>query len=149
MVGAEVHVDKEQTHTRSGSIKRELGRQGKPVMVIGRIMGISRAFVFLLVFFPAVCFAEPFLVCDPMTDATETQVTLDGNQGAWVPYLEQQMEDGNTYCVLLDLAGLTNGSHTVTAKARNFWGESAPSNPFVFGKQDAPVPGGFGLKRGN
>jgi len=107
---------------------------------------MKKILVFLVVFFPAVCFASPFLVCDTMTDVNETQVTIDGVAQGWVPYEEREF-GGQTYCVLADLAGISKGNHTVTAQARNFWEESAQSDPFDFSKQDAPVPGGFELKK--
>lgn len=101
--------------------------------------------ILALCLLPAIAFASPFLVCDPMTGVEQTQVTLDGEPQGWVPYAEQDF-GGTTYCVLMDLAGLANGSHTATAEADwGVWGASDPSVPFDFSKPDVQAPAGFVL----
>lgn len=91
-------------------------------------------------------YAEPFLVCDPMPDAEQTQVTLDGTPQPWTDYQEADF-DGTTYCVLMDLDSISTGGHTVTAKARNIWGETSDSDPLDFTKSAGGPPAGIGVKR--
>lgn len=82
---------------------------------------------------PSLAAAEPFLVCDPMTNVDQTRVTVSGSQEPWQDYTEATV-DGVTYCVLMDLAGIPEGSYIATAAARNIWGESSESDPFDFTK---------------
>lgn len=104
---------------------------------------MKKLLVALLVLFPTICFAEPFLVCDPMSGAEQTQVVLDGTPQGWKPYSERDF-GGQIYCVLMDLVGLSNGAHTVTAEADfGVWGNPGYSDPFEFVKPDLRAPQGF------
>lgn len=82
--------------------------------------------------------AGPFLVCDPYpASQAVTSFTLfwDGSAtGVSVPVLT---DSTGTY-LHFDLAATTAGSHTVKARAKNAWGESADSLPFTFTKSGAP-----------
>jgi len=106
----------------------------------------------ILLFAPIVCFADMHLTCDladPAMDITEVRVTMDGNVGEWTPYVEAVF-DGETRCDLMNVTGLVNGNHEVTAEWRNSWGEaSAPSSPLSFSRPAIPTtgPAGLGLKR--
>ena len=102
----------------------------------------------LFVSMTSMAFAAPLLVCDvaPTADAvTQSQVTVNGTAGTWMTYTTQTI-DGVLVCVLQDLAPLTSGSYTVTAKFKNAWGESVASNPFVFTKALPGKPSTMGLK---
>ena len=98
--------------------------------------------------FHSVAQAAPLLVCDPAPaseQVTHAQVTTNGTAGAWIPYTTQTI-GGTTYCVLQDLATLTSGSYTVTAKFRNAWGDSVASSPFTFVKAIPGAPSGIAIK---
>ena len=84
--------------------------------------------------------AGPFLVCDPYPAAsavTSFTIFWDGaTTGISVPVFT----DATGTFIHVDLASVTNGSHTVKARARNSWGESTDSLPFVFVKQVPTSP---------
>jgi hypothetical protein len=84
--------------------------------------------------------AAPFLVCDPYpasSAVTSFTIFWDGaTTGISVPVFT----DATGTYIHLDLASVTNGSHTVKARAKNSWGESADSSPFVFVKQAPATP---------
>jgi hypothetical protein len=89
----------------------------------------------LFCLFPAVCYASPFLVCDPYTAAdqvTNFQVTID----TAAPVDSAPVTNALKY----DLANVSSGSHTAKVKACNIWGCSADSAPFTFVKQLPGVP---------
>jgi hypothetical protein len=99
------------------------------------------AFCLVLLSF-AVAFGNPFLVCDPQTDVDEYVVTIDGVTTT-EPYQEVVFSDG-TYAVIKDLDGIPDGTHNVSVKAKNMWGESV-SVPFVFSSVKPSSPSGIGL----
>lgn len=95
--------------------------------------------------------AAPFLVCDPYpTDdatkgvPTEFAVTISGIAA---PIVTPAVAAGtNKVAMKLDLGTLNlSGAKTVTAKARNQWGESAATAPFSFTANVPAAPGGLGL----
>ncbi|MBW2411893.1 MAG: hypothetical protein JRF72_19025 [Deltaproteobacteria bacterium] len=90
-------------------------------------------------FLPAVCFANPFLVCDPQTGVAEYEIYMDGVRMGNAP----AQADGS---LLYDLQGITPGQYTWTATACNEWGCSELSDPY---ESPAPVgkPSGVRLKR--
>ena len=96
--------------------------------------------LFLVMLFPAIASASPFLVCDPYpAGSAVTSFTLfwDGaTTGVVVPVLT----DATGTYFHVDLSTVTNGSHTVKARARNSWGESADSLPFTFVKLVPSAP---------
>jgi len=97
----------------------------------------------LLLLFPFAVTAAPFLVCAPYPDTgpqpTEFVVTL-GTQTITVPATPSDPGEPEGVWMKWDLAGLNPGKHTVTVKARNAWGESADSAPFVFIVGGVAVP---------
>jgi len=97
--------------------------------------------VLLLVvcFLPAICLANPFLVCDPVDGVVDYEIYKDGIKIGGVP----AQADGS---LLYDLQGITPGQYTWTAKACNEWGCSDLSDPY---QSPAPAqkPSGVRLKR--
>lgn len=95
-------------------------------------------------------FAAPFLVCDPYpTDVsaqavpTEFVVSISGLAPITTP---ASPVGTNQVRLRLDLGPLNlTGTKTVTAKARNAWGESESSAPFTFTAGVPAIPGGIGL----
>lgn len=91
--------------------------------------------------------AAPFLTCDPYPSTgqqpTEFVVTVSGIA---TPIVSPAVDVTGGKALRLDLGPLNlSGSKTVTAKARNAWGESAASAPFAFTAGIPAVPGGLGL----
>ena len=105
-------------------------------LLVGLILAVS-------LIFASTVWANPFLVCDPQPDTDEFVVVIDGVQTI-VPYQETVI-GGDTVVVLADLAGIEDGNHTVSVKAKNIWGESSPS-PFLFSKILPSVPGQIDIK---
>ena len=91
-------------------------------------MKILLALIILLVF-PVITQAAPFLICDPQVGINEYVVTYDGIEEI-VSYNENHSSGS---VILKDLAGITEGNHTIDVKAVNVWGESATVN-FPFSK---------------
>jgi hypothetical protein len=105
----------------------------------------------LLAFLPVVAQTAPFLTSNPYqtnvsADAVPTEfvVTISGIAQ---PITAPAVAVGtNQVWLKLDLGPLNlSGSRTVTAKARNAWGESATSSPFVFTAGPPTAPSGLGL----
>lgn len=91
--------------------------------------------------------AAPFLTCDPYPatgqQPTEFVVTI---AGLTAPVVTPAVDVTGGKALRLDLGPLNlSGSKTITAKARNAWGESAASAPFTFTAGVPGVPGGLGL----
>jgi len=90
--------------------------------------------------------AAPFLLCDPYPSSgpqpVEFLVTVGTAPPVVVPATRQT--DGSVI-LKWDIAGIGTGAKTVTAKARNAWGESAASAPFSFTAGTPAAPGGIGL----
>ncbi len=84
--------------------------------------------------------AGPYLVCDPYAVSvglTSFTVFWDGaTTGVSAPVFT----DATGVYIHLDLSTVANGSHTVKVRAKNQWGESADSLPFVFVKQVPAAP---------
>jgi len=91
-------------------------------------------------------FAAPFLVCDPTNEAvTEYEITWEGNP---VPETTPALDLGDgTVRLNYDMAGVAEGNHSLTVRAANIWGASAPSNPFLFTKELPSVPSGMKLQQ--
>lgn len=101
----------------------------------------------LLGLLPASVLAAPFLVCDPYPatgqQPTDFIVTISGIAN---PVVSPAIDVTGGKALHLDLGPLNlTGSRTVTAKARNQWGESASSSPFTFTAGVPGTPGGIGL----
>ncbi len=90
--------------------------------------------------------AAPFLVCDPYPSSgpqpTEFLVTVGTAAPVTVPATRQT--DGSVI-LKRDVAGIGTGAKTVTAKAKNAWGESAASAPFSFVAGAPPAAAGMRL----
>lgn len=106
-------------------------------------------FNFLLVlFFLLVSFtvssvmAGPFLTCDPPSESdgvTHYVVTIDTEAPVTVPI------DQGRGTLFYDLAGMSDGGHTVIVKAKNLWTESEPSTPFPFARSSPSSASGLAL----
>ena len=105
----------------------------------------------VLAFLPVAVQAAPFLTATPYqtnvaSDAIPTEfiVTISGiAQPITAPAVSVGL---NQVGLKLDLGPLNlSGSRTVTAKARNAWGESAASAPLTFTAGPPTAPTGFGL----
>lgn len=106
-----------------------------------------KTIVFGLLCFPALALGSPFLICDPYpatgTPPTEFVVTISGVSA---PIVTPAVSVAGGKAMKLDLEPLNlSGSKTVTAKARNAWGESVSSAPFIFTAGSPGAPGGLGL----
>jgi hypothetical protein len=91
--------------------------------------------------------AEPFLTCTPYPTTgaypTEFVVTVSGITN---PIVTPAVDVTGGKAMRLDLGPLNlSGAKTVTAKARNAWGESAVSSPFSFTAGVPATPTGIGL----
>lgn len=78
--------------------------------------------------------SAPFLVCDPypadQAQPTEFVVIINGLPE---PIITPALEVSGGKAMKLDLGPLNlSGSRQLTARARNAWGESANSYPFLF-----------------
>ena len=93
--------------------------------------------------------AAPFVVSDPLDPrATHCGILMDATAKVVIPVVA---EAGGNICKF-DLAGISNGAHTVKATAiaiDPIWGsqESVESLPLSFVKPGVPTaPGGLGLQ---
>lgn len=117
-------------------------------MTIDKVL-IMRNSVFLLGWLLSTnTLAAPFLVCDPYPatgqQPTEFVVTISGVAN---PVVSPAVEVTGGKALRLDLGPLNlSGAKTITAKARNAWGESADSAPFAFAAGTPTAPGGLGLR---
>jgi len=96
---------------------------------------------------PLIAEASPFLVCDPYPSTavqpTEFVVTISGVSA---PVTTPAVDVTGGKGMKLDLGPLNlTGARTVTAKAKNAWGESAASLPFVFTAGAPATLTGLGL----
>jgi hypothetical protein len=100
----------------------------------------------VVILWASVASASPFLACDPPTESgiTQSQVEYDGT---WDPTVDTpnctdkqvgcvwtDPTDNTEHFILRDLAGITDGSHTVRARFVNVWGEGEITDPFDFTK---------------
>jgi hypothetical protein len=101
----------------------------------------------LLGLLPFTAQAAPFLTCAPypstVVQPTEFVVTVSGIAA---PIVTPAVDVTGGKAMHLDLGPLNlSGNKTITAKARNGWGESAASAPFSFTAGSPATPSGFGL----
>ena len=113
--------------------------------------GISKVFLALamVLMMASLCFAAPFLVCDPYTGGpgtrpTEFSIILDGGKEIIVPAVPTGATGTEGVRLFYDLAAITIGSHDMNIKAvlvDPAWGrlESAIV-PFVFSRPAAAGP---------
>jgi hypothetical protein len=94
---------------------------------------MKKTLVMLLVIVSTSAWASPFLVCDdpnPTEEVTEYRLMIDGTEYFTPAPLH------------FDLSFIVEGTHSVTAFARNMWGESAASVPLAFERSLAVAPSG-------
>ena len=100
-------------------------------------------FLFALASFPI--YAAPFVVSDPYPpdgpQPTEFVISVSGTQ---VPVIIPATTTPQGAILKWDVAAV-KGSKTITAKARNPWGESAATPPFTFTAGTPAAPTGIGL----
>lgn len=103
-----------------------------PIMIAASLMSLSIQ-------------SAPFVVSDPYPSSgpqpTEFVITVSGQSA---PVIVPATSTAQGTILKWDVAGIT-GSKTITAKARNAWGESAASGPFTFTAGTPAAPSGIGL----
>jgi len=103
------------------------------------------ALPFLWALASAPIYAAPFVVSDPYPpdgpQPTEFVISVSGNQ---TPVIIPATATPQGVILKWDVAAV-KGSKTITAKARNPWGESAATPPFTFTAGTPAVPTGIGL----
>ena len=108
---------------------------------------VRNAFFALMCLAPMTATSSPWLICDPYPNTviqpTEFVVTISGIAN---PIVTPAVDVTGGKAMRLDLGPLNlTGAKTATAKARNAWGESAASSPFLFTAGTPVAPGGIGL----
>jgi len=83
--------------------------------------------LFLILAVPV--FAEPFLVCDPPNP--DEQVSNYGIYKDGVLLVTVPKDSTGKHGFIYDLKDVTPGKYVWTATAKNVWGESEQSHPFV------------------
>lgn len=99
-------------------------------------------FIFAFLFAVSVTMAGPFLTCDPPSESdgvTHYIVTIDTEGPVTVPI------DQGRGTLFYDLAGISDGNHTVIVKAKNLWTESEPSAPFPFARSSPSSASGLAI----
>lgn len=99
--------------------------------------------VVLLFAFPTIVLAGPFLVCTPVPGDTVSHYLLKADGGAAITVPAFGNPDG-TVMIHYDMAGFSNGNHSLSIAAANVWGESTYV-PFDFTKAVPGSPQGFNL----
>lgn len=100
-------------------------------------------FLWVLASFPI--YAAPFVVSDPYPpDAAQPTEFVISVSGQSTPVIVPATSTAQGAILKWDVAGIS-GSKTITAKARNAWGESAASGPFTFTAGTPAAPSGIGL----
>jgi len=108
--------------------------------------------VLAMVFMAAPVFAEPWIVCDPQTDADGYTYILDNGTPVDTPYSTFVASDGRTYAKIADVGNVSNGNHTINVVAfKNSaeWGRLVSASvPFAFARPSGSgTPKNMGLKR--
>ncbi len=103
------------------------------------------ALPFLFALASAPIYAAPFVVSDPYPpdspQPTEFVISVSGTQ---TPVIIPATVTSQGAILKWDVSGVS-GSKTITAKARNPWGESAATPPFTFTVGPPAAPTGIGL----
>jgi hypothetical protein len=87
-----------------------------------------------------------YLTCDDQNDVKSYLLELDGIETLDSP---ASIDPGTGMAhAWIDLTGVTTGSHTIRLRAKNEWGVSTYSAPFLFEKVLPGVPSGLGLLDG-
>ena len=100
-----------------------------------------------MLLFPGIALATPFLMCDPYPNTGPQPTEFIVNvSGITAPIVTPAVDVTGGKVLKLDLGPLNLvGPKTVTAKARNAYGESALSAPFSFTAGAPAVPSGLTL----
>jgi hypothetical protein len=103
------------------------------------------ALPFLLAMASAPIYAAPFVVSDPYPpDAAQPTEFVISVSGMQQPVVIPSTATPQGAILKWDVSGVS-GSKTITAKARNPWGESAATPPFTFTAGTPAAPTGIGL----
>jgi hypothetical protein len=103
------------------------------------------ALPFLWALASAPIYAAPFIVSDPYpSDGPQPTEFVISVSGAQTPIVIPPTATPQGVILKWDVSGVS-GSKTITAKARNPWGESAATPPFTFTVGPPAVPTGIGL----
>jgi hypothetical protein len=103
--------------------------------------------VFLFGLIAATVQAAPFLVSDPYpTDKPQPDTFLVFIGTATTPVISAAVKaaDGSV-SLKYDLTAIGVGPKTIKVRAKNVWGESVDSDPFVFSAGNPAAPGKLGL----
>lgn len=98
---------------------------------------MKKLIVFFIILFAVPCFASPFLVSDPAVGVVSYNITGD-------PFFVSPVVAQADGSLRVDLAGISEGNHSITITASNMWGSSTPTN-FTFGKSIPASPAGVRL----
>ena len=90
----------------------------------------------ILILWPSLVFASPFLICDPNPGAEKIILEINGVE---VPEFAAEADGSLRY----DLVGLADGDFVIRAKAGNVWGWSEWSVPLSDTKVLPVAPGGL------
>ena len=108
-------------------------------------MKLPKVTPFLFALASMAIYAAPFVVSDPYPSSgpqpTEFVITVSGQSA---PVIVPATSTAQGVMLKWDVAGIS-GSKTITAKARNAWGESAATPPFTFTAGTPAAPTGIGL----
>lgn len=94
-------------------------------------MKMIKFLIFILLFFPSICWAQLYLAVDPDPNHVEYMVEFDGNTMGPMP----AFETGVDVIKIMDIESMviTNEKHMVRVAAYNAWGDiSEWSDPFEF-----------------
>ena len=96
--------------------------------------------LFVVVAFPLVGAASPFLVCNPHASATKFQIEVNGE-------IIEANVTGETGALSIrhDLAGFADGTYVFRARAGNLWGWSTWTAPLDAAKVIPAPLSGFGV----
>ena len=83
----------------------------------------------MVVLFPVIAIASPFLVCDPQAGVVEYDVNIEENG---IPVMGGTVLAEADTTLRFDLEGIPNGVYNARVRAFNLWGGSDWSLPFGF-----------------
>jgi len=101
----------------------------------------------ILILFPIMAFAEPFLVCDPPEAGQDVGYYLVSGLSIVQPDEKIPVDGTGEFGFKVDLSPLPFGNYTITAMACNDWGCSEASVPFEFTKIVPSTPSKLSISR--
>lgn len=112
---------------------------------------MRRLFIILaIILLPTLAQAEPWLVCDPQSDATGYIYNLNNGADVVVPYATKSI-GGVLYAVVTDVSWLPSGPFTFKVRAYKddpkYGRFESASVPFSDTKPSIGTPSGMGIKR--